>query len=225
MNHLRLVVCAALLLTHTTTLAQNESLKTGVKQKAWTAANFRSFKCTIMPGSSPALIGEGIAAFDTSEDNVLEIAVSSGDGSSPMVTAHAINTKGTGGSNRRGAAATCSSTGALPSDVAAACSMSGDDKSPMIRFTLPLSALGEPAKDRSYIGTVTIVKRIAREVSSEVTRSKKGYEYYKAQSDKLATPAEVYPGLIFIAACDSSKLIAKGGKPAVATYDLAVGKK
>ena len=221
MNHLRLVACAALLLTHTITLAQNESLRTGVKQKSWTLANFRSFTCTLMPGSSPALIGEGIAAFDTNEDNGVEIAVSSGDGSSPMVTAHAINTKGTGGSNRRGAAPTCSSTGAPPSDVATACSMSGDDKSPLIRFTVPLSALGEPATGRSYVGTVTIVKRSASEAPSEVARSKKGYDYYKSHSDMSAARG----GLTFIATCDSSKLTAKGGKPAAATYDLAVGKK
>ena len=55
--------------------------------------------------------------------------------------------------------------------------------------------------------------------------SNKGYDYYRAHDDMAAAKVRVNPDMLIIASCDSTKLTAKGDKPMMATYDLAVGKK
>ncbi len=91
---------------------------------------------------------------------------------------------------------------------------------------VPLAALGDSATAKSYVGTVTIVKRASSEPLIGMYLSKKGYDYYQVQNNnRLVAGIHANPGLMVLATCDSSKLAAKGDKPMTATYDLAVAKK
>lgn len=223
MHHVRLVAAAALLIP-AIGLAQGDGANRGQKAKAWLVSNFRSFDCALSSGSASALTGGGTVSFDASGDGGIDLAVTSGEGGVPTITAHAINTKGTGAAGRT-ATQSCRSSNTLTDSSAPACSVSGDAQSPTVNFTVPLSALGDPAAARNYVGTVTIVKRASGETMTGKYLSKKGYDYYQAQGDMAAAKGDAGPGLLVIASCDSAKLTAKGSKPMAASYDLAVAKK
>lgn len=225
MHSLKLVITATLLFTSTVSFAQDNNAKIGEKQKAWLPPNFRSFNCAVAPGPSSALIGAGTVSFEASEGSGVDVAVTSGDSGVPTITAHAINSKGTGATNGRMVTQSCLTANSSSDSSAAACSVSGDVESPAVRFTLPLEALGGLAAAKSYVGTVTIVKRTSTNSMIGMYLSKKGYDHYQAQSDKAAAKGDPNPALMVIASCDSSKLTAKGGKPMAASYDLAVAKK
>ena len=94
------------------------------------------------------------------------------------------------------------------------CAVSGSPNSPEVRFVVPLAAFGDAASGKSYVGTVTIVKRAADAAAIARFLSKKGYDHYQARGIEMTV----------VAACDTSGLSAKAGQP-VAHYDLAVGKK
>ncbi len=225
MRNLKFAMTAALLMVPSAGLTQGDAAKLGQKQKAWMVANFQSFACALTPGSTAAVTGTGTVSFDASADGGVDLTVVSGDGGVPTITAHAINTKGTGASNGRAAAQPCGAIKA-PSDPGAAnCSLSGDDQSPAVHFSIPLAALGGPAASESYVGTVTIVKGPASEPMVGQYLSKKGYQYYQARSDLASARASADPELLVIARCDSAKLISKSGKPMTSTYDLAFAKK
>jgi hypothetical protein len=220
------LAAAALLITPTICVAETNA-KIGQNQKMWMPANFRSFDCALAPGPSSALTGGGVVSFDASDDSGVDLAVSSGNGGVPTVTAHAINIKGMAATSHRMAPQSCTTAPASSgtSSGAAACSVSGDVEAPTARFTVPLAALGDLAAAKSYVGTVTIVKRASSEAMVGKYLSKKGYDYYQAQGNVAAVRDPADPGLKVIATCDSTNVIAKGGKPMTATYDLAVGKK
>ena len=118
----------------------------------------------------------------------IEIVVS-GDDDLPTVTAHAINTKGTGAQNGRAAAQSCgiepSPRGTLPAisrtkPDTATCAISGGSDRTEVTFTLPLALLASDAAAKSYVGHVTLIKRgddagsakiVAACTSSGVTRA------------------------------------------------------
>jgi hypothetical protein len=223
MTLLRHYVAAALIVTPTLAAAQDGSVRLGQKQKAWMVANFRTgLACAASPGGS-AVSFSGQALFDASSDGGIEISVTTDGGGMPVVTAHAINTKGTGGSNHRAAAQACAAGGGS-SDGAASCSLWGDPHEADVRFTVPLSALGELGKSKELTGHVTLIKR-SPDLAARALLSKKGYDYYKAQSDLSAAGATANPAMTLLATCDSSKLTSKGEKPMIATYDLVLLKK
>jgi hypothetical protein len=223
MRNVKLAAIAALVLVPSIGLTQDDAAKLGQKQKAWQVANFQSFACTQAAGSS--LTGTGTASFDGTADGGIDVAVAPGDGGAPTVSAHAINTKGTGGVNGRSAASSCSAVKAARGAGAATCSLSGDEQAPTVRLSVPLTALGGPDAPSSYVGTVTIVKGASSEPLVGQYLSKKGYDYYRAQSDLGATKASGEPDVLVIAHCDSAALTSKSGKPTTASYDLAVAKK
>lgn len=221
MDRLKLVVAAALLVAPASGQAQEANAELGQKQKPWMVANFRTVDCASVSGA--AITGRGTASFDTGRSGGVDVIVRSGDGGVATITAHAINTKGTGATNGRMAAQTCPTAEGPPS-AAAACSVSGDEQSPSVRFLVPLTALGSSGPDKAYVGTVTIVKHASTDSLIGIYLSKKGYDYYQAQGWSSGVAA-ANDDLLVIATCDSAKLVGKGGKPSVATYDLAVGKK
>ena len=196
-------------------------------QIALVSANFEHGleECTLTPvGGDYALSAAGHASF--AGGGGLDIAIEGAGESAPTVAAHAINTKGTGATNHRAADRACAL--AKSARVAngrggagsAVCTVSGDPDAPDLRFTVPLSALGARG------GHVTLMKREPGSPALAKWLSKKGYDYYQAQSDlgRQAADPEVIE-MTVVASCDSSGLTAKGGKPSTATYDLAVGKK
>lgn len=220
MHNLKVVAAAAaLLVTPSISLAQDAKLSQ--KQKAWLASNFQSFDCEVVPRPTLALIGAGAVSFEAKGDSGIDLAVTSGNGGVPTVSAHAINTKGTGAANGRTTTGPCPTTDASSGSSVPVCSVSGDVQLPLARFTVPLAALGASAAGESYVGTVTIVKRASSEDLIGMYLSKKGYDYYQVQNRMGAAN----PGMLVIARCDSTKLTAKGSKPMTATYDLAVAKK
>lgn len=192
------------------------------KQKAWLTSNFRSgLACSGVEDGVVAFAGP--ASFDASGKGVVEVTVTRRAGAAPIVSAHAINTKGTGAAGRSPASApACPAV--KPGD-APACTLSGDAQSPTVSATIPVSVFGDAQASR-YVGTVTIVKRSEADVTAPGPgNSRKGYDYYQAQSDLAAAAAQVNPSLRYLATCDSSALSSKGSKPLLATYDLAVAKK
>lgn len=225
------VVAVALIIAPAVAASQEEA-KLGQKQKAWMVSNFRSgLECSgvsaggIAGGviAGRALAWRGQASFDASSKGGIEVTVIRQRGGVPTVTAHAINTKGTGANNGRAAVPICPAAPSSP-DVAT-CTVSGDAHAPMVTATIPVSVLADASASR-YVGTVTIVKRSEADVTAPGPgNSKKGYDYYQAQSDLAAAAAQVNPSLRYLATCDSSALSSKGSKPSVATYDLAVAKK
>lgn len=223
MHSLKLIAIAALVVTPAVGHAQENSAKLGQKQKAWLVSNFRTFECGLTPGRSSVLTGAGTVSFEAGTDGGVDVAVTSGDGGVPTITAHAINTKGTGATNGRVATPACGAAAASSDSGAATCSVSGDDQAPTVRFSVPLSALGGDAA--SYVGTVTIVKGPANESAIGMYLSKKGYDYYQARGDMTAAKAGDVPALMIVARCDSAALTAKAGNPTRASYDLAVAKK
>ena len=226
MRSLKLVTATALLFTPTLGLAQDGSARVGVKQKAWMVSNFRSFDCSLS-GSPAALSGTGTVSFDASGNGGIEVAVSTGADGAPVVSAHAINTKGTGSNNGRGMNNTCAIRAADGADSSkgATCDLSGDANAPTVHFTVPLSAFGDGSTAKNYVGHVTLIKQ--RTAPGEGAR--KGYEYYKAQSDMSSAHANANPLYTGIATCGTNaladKTAPKSSSPMIATYDLAVAKK
>ena len=226
MRSLKLVTAAALLFTPTLGLAQDGSARIGVKQKAWMVSNFRSFDCSLS-GSPASLSGTGAVSFDASGDGGIEVAVSAGPDGAPVVSAHAIKTKGAG-ANDRGMNNTCAiraADGADPSK-GATCDLSGDASAPTVHFTIPLSAVGDGSTAKNYVGHVTLIKQ--RTAPGEGAR--KGYEYYKAQSDMSSAHANANPLYTAVATCGTNALAdktapKKGSTPMVLTYDLVMAKK
>jgi hypothetical protein len=211
MRPLRQFLLAVLVVTPTFASAQ-DAARLGGKQKLWMAANFRTgLTCSATPGGS-AVSFSGQASFDASGDSGVDVSISSIGGVLPTISAVAINTKGAGADKGRTAAQTCPVGGAA-SDGAASCSVSGDPHEATVRFTVPLAALGELGKSKELTGHVTLIKR-SPDPAARAWQSKKGYDYYQAQS------------LTLLATCDSSGgSAAKGDKPVRATYDLVMGKK
>lgn len=222
MHSFKLIATAALLIAPAIGHAQADSAKIGNKQKAWMVANFTTVDCGLTPGTSPALTGGGTVSFDPGGDGGIGLAVATGEGGSPTITAHAINTKGTGATNGRVANQSCGTARGSSGGSAATCSVSGDEQSPTVRFNVPLAALGEDAAAKNYVGTVTIVKGPAGESTVGMYLSKKGYDYYQARTDEAAAKVGGGTVLMVVASCDTSGLTAKGGKPS--GYDLAVAK-
>lgn len=225
------VVAVALIIAPAVASSQ-EAAKLGQKQKAWMVSNFRSgLECSgvsaggIAGGAIAgiAIAFRGQASFDASGKGGIEVTVTRQAGGVPTVTAYAINTKGTGTSAGRAAVPTCP---AAPSSAdVATCTVSGDADAPRVSAAIPLSVFGDASASR-YVGTVTIVKRSEADVTAPSPgNSRKGYDYYQAQSHLAAAAAQVNPSLRYLATCDSSALSSKGGKPSLATYDLAVAKK
>lgn len=225
-------VMSVVLLVVPCVVPAQEGAKPGQKQKAWLVSNFRSgLECSgISAGgiAGGAIAGRAIAlrgqaSFDASGKGGIEVTVTRQAGGVPTVTAFAINTKGTGTSSGRAAGPICPDAPSSP-DVAT-CTVSGDAHAPMVSAAIPLSVFGDASASR-YVGTVTIVKRSEADVMAPGPgNSRKGYDYYRAQSDLTAAAAQVDPSLRYLATCDSSALSSKGSKPWAATYDLAVAKK
>ncbi|MEG3153618.1 hypothetical protein [Sphingomonas sp. RB1R13] len=231
MRSLKLVTATALLFTPSLGLAQDGSAMVGVKQKAWMVSNFRSFDCALS-GSPASLSGTGTVSFDSSGDGGIEIAVSTGPDGAPVVSAHAINTKGTGANNGRGMNNTCVIRAADGADQpkGATCDLSGDASAPTVRFTVPLSAFGDGSTAKNYVGHVTLIKQRTVSPLIHMWQSKKGYDYYKAQSDMSSAHASTNPLYTPVATCSTNALAEKtppkgGGKPMTSTYDLVLLKK
>lgn len=214
-------VAAALVFAPAVASSQEEA-RAGHKQKAWLTSNFRSgLACSSVENDILSFTGR--ASFDASGKGGIEVTVTRGPRAAPTVTAHAINTKGTGAAGR--APASVSACPAVKPGDATACTLSGDAESPTVSASIPVSVFGDAQASR-YIGTVTIVKRSEADVTSPGPgNAKKGYDYYQAQSQLAAAAAQVNPSLRYLATCDSSALSSKGSKPSLASYDLAVAKK
>lgn len=215
-------------------LAQAPAGRLGrANQKAWLPANFRTglADCAVLrQGDGFAVAGEGSAVFDESDEadkgadaGGVDFAVAPGAGAVPEVAAHAINTKGTGGSNHRAGAQSCalapSPRGTLPAERRAAppnatCSVSGDADAPVVHFAVPL-ALFDPAgtdtKKKNYVGHVTLIKQRTVAPGGHAT------DWIKPSYD--GTPLRI------VARCDAGGIAAKGGQPMRASYDLALAKK
>ena len=226
MRSLKLVTATALLFTPSLGLAQDGSARGGPKQLGGLIYNFRSFDCALVTGQPPFLSGSGTGSFGASGDGGIEVAVSAGPDGAPVVSAHAIKTKGAG-ANDRGMNNTCAiraADGADPSK-GATCDLSGDASAPTVHFTIPLSAFGDGSTAKNYVGHVTLIKQ--RTAPGEGAR--KGYDYYKAHSDMASAHAHANPLYTPVATCSTNaladKTAPKGGKPMIATYDLVMQKK
>lgn len=234
MNRFDQAFAVMLLVTPTLALAQEQEQeqaeRIGTKQKAWLVANFRTglSDCAIAPLKQGfAVSGTGVASFDDSDGDGLDFAVATAAGAAPAVTALAIKTKGTSAKRQRAVDAVCEASAADKASDGASptCAVSGSPNSPQVRFVVPLAVFGDAGSAKSYVGTVTIVKRAAHSAAVAKFLSKKGYDYYTAQSDRVARASAAQPiEMTVVATCDTSGLSAKAGQP-VAHYDLAVGKK
>lgn len=223
-------VAVMLLVTPTLSLAQEQAERIGTKQKAWLPASFRTglSDCAIAPLKQGfAVSGTGVASFDDSDGDGLDFSIATAAGAAPTVTALAIKTKGTGAQRQRAVDAVCvaAADGKASDGSSPTCAVSGSPNSPEVRFVVPLAAFGDAGSAKSYVGTVTIVKRAAGAAAVARFLSKKGYDYYQAQSGRAARASAAQPiEMTVVAACDTSGLSAKAGQPVV-HYDLAVGKK
>lgn len=232
MKRLYHAVAVMLLVTPALALAQEQTERVGHKQKAWQTASFRTglSNCAIAPLTQGfAVSGTGVASFDDRDGDGLDFSIATAAGIAPTVTALAIKTKGTGAQRQHAVDAVCEATasadGKASDGSSPTCAVSGSPNSPEVRFVVPLAAFGDAGSAKSYVGTVTIVKRAADAALIAQFLSKKGYDYYQAQSDRAAGASAAQPiEMTVVAACDTSGLSAKAGKP-VAHYDLAVGKK
>ena len=232
MKKLYHAVAVALLVTPTLALSQEQAERIGIKQKAWLPANFRTglSDCAIVPLKTGfALAGTGAASFDDSDGDGLDFSIATVAGAVPTVTALAIKTKGTGAQRQRAMDSVCeakaSPDGSASSASSPACAVSGSPDAPAVRFVVPLSTWSDAASAKSYVGTVTIVKRAADAAVIAHFLSRKGYQYYRAHSDMSARARMAQPiEMTVVAACDTSGLSAKAGQP-VAHYDLADSKK
>ena len=221
-----------LLVTPTLARAQEQAERIGTKQKAWLVSNFRTglSDCAIAPLKQGfAVSGTGVASFDDSDGDGLDFTIATVAGAAPAVTALAIKTKGTSAQRQRAVDAVCeasaTSAGTASDSFSPTCAVSGSPNSPQVHFVVPLAVFGDAGPAKSYVGTVTIVKRAADAAAVAQFLSKKGYDHYMAQSDRAARASAAQPiEMKVVAACDTSGLSAKAGKP-VAHYDLAVGKK
>ena len=232
MNRLYHAVAVMLLVTPTLALAQEQTERIGTKQKLWLAASFRTglSDCAIAPLKQGfAVSGTGVASFDDRDGDGLDFSIATAAGIAPTVTALAIKTKGTGAQRQRAVDQACpaaaSPDGGATSGASPVCAVSGSPDAPEVRFWVPLAAFGDAAPGKNYVGTVTIVKRAADAAAVARFLSKKGYDYYQAQSATAARASAAQSiEMTVVAACDTSGLAAKAGQP-VAHYDLAVGKK
>lgn len=232
MKKLYHAVALALLVTPTLALAQEQAPSTEAKQKAWLVANFRAGlgDCAIVPIKEGfALSGTGAASFDDRDGDGLDFSITTVAGAAPAVTALAIKTKGTGAQRQRAMDSVCEATaspdGRTSSGSSPACAVSGSPDAPAVRFVVPLSTWSDAASAKSYVGTVTIVKRAADAAVIAHFLSRKGYQYYQARSNMSARVSMAQPiEMTVVAACDTSGLSAKAGQP-VAHYDLAVNTK
>lgn len=221
-------VAVMLLVTPALALAQAERIET--RHKKWLTSNFRTglSDCAIAPLKQGfAVSGTGVASFDNSDGGGLDFSIATAAGVAPTVTALAIKTKGTGAQRQRAVDAVCvaAADGRASDGSSPTCAVSGSPNSPEVRFVVPLAAFGDAGSAKSYVGTVTIVKRAAGAAAVAKFLSKKGYDYYQAQSGTAARASAAQPiEMTVVAACDTSGLSAKAGQP-VAQYDLAVGKK
>ena len=225
-------VAVTLLVAPTLALSQGPAERIGTKQKAWLTSNFRTgpSDCAIVPQKEGfALSGTGVATFDDNDGDGLDFSIAAAAGAAPVVTALAIKTKGTKAQRQRALETVCEVTaspdGNASSGSGPTCAVSGSTDAPEVRFVVPLTTFGDVGSAKLHAGSVTIVKRAAD--AAAVTRflSKKGYDYYQAQSGRAARASAAQPiEMTVVAACDTSGLSAKAGQP-VAHYDLAVGKK
>lgn len=223
MKLLHYYIAAVLIVAPTLASAQETAARIGQKQKAWLVSNFRTgLTCSASPGGAVSFSGQ--LSFDDSDNDGIEIAVSSDGGATPVITAHAINIKGTGANSQRTVVQACP-VGGASRDGAASCSLWGDPHEADFSITVPLSALADgPSAAKNYVGHVTLIKqRTSAAISAWL--SKKGYDYYRAQNDRSAAGATIDPAMTPLATCDSSKLTTKGEKPIIATYDLVLLKK
>lgn len=231
-----IIAAAAILITPAIAreqIAQSEGSQRQ-KQKAWIPANFRVGLDACSLSRTPdgfAVSGTGAINFD--EDASIDLVIGESNNGEPSVTAHAINTKGTGAQNHRtmeGQACTLapSPRGTIPAGAAVAeqtatCAVSGDPDTPLLTFEIPLSAFGAA---KSIVGHVTLIKREPGTTPVTHFLSKKGYDYYQAKSEMAApTGASSDIEMEVIASCDTSGLTAKAKQPMRASYDLALGKK
>lgn len=223
-------VAVILLVTPALALAQEQAERIGTRHKPWLTSNFRTglSDCAIAPLKQGfAVSGTGVASFDNSDGGGLDFSIATAAGVAPTVTALAIKTKGTGAQRQRAVDAVCvaAADGRASDGSSPTCAVSGSPNSPEVRFVVPLAAFGDAGSAKSYVGTVTIVKRAAGAAAVAKFLSKKGYDYYQAQSGTAARASAAQPiEMTVVAACDTSGLSAKAGQP-VAQYDLAVGKK
>lgn len=171
------------------------------KQKAWSPANFRTRLDECALTRTPdgfAVSGSGV--IDLDEDGRLDLAITEGSNGEPTVSAHAINTKGTGGRNGRMAngqacALAPSPRGTLPSTwkevpQVATCAVSGDPDRPRLTFDIPLSVFGTA---KPYNGHITLIRH----------------------SEGVAPDAE----MTVIASCDTDGLT-KAGQPVRTVYEV-----
>lgn len=212
--------------------AQEQAERIGTKQKAWLTSNFRTglSECAIAPLKQGfAVSGTGVASFNDSDGDGLDFSIATAAGVAPTVTALAIKTKGTSAQRKRAVDQACpaapSPDGGASSGASPVCAVTGSPDAPEVRFWVPLAAFGDAGSGKSYVGTVTIVKRAADAAAAARFLSKKGYDFYQAQSGRANRASAAQPiEMTVVAACDTSGLSAKAGQP-VAHYDLAVGKK
>jgi len=182
-------------------IAQSEGVQRQ-KQKAWSPANFRTRLDECALTRTPdgfAVSGSGV--IDLDEDARLDLAITEGSNGEPTVSAHAINTKGTGGRNGRMAngqacALAPSPRGTLPAGAVmaqqtATCAVSGDPDRPRLTFDMPLSVFGTA---KTHGGHVTLIRH----------------------SEGAAYDVEMK----VIASCDTSRLAAKVGQPVWGNYEL-----
>jgi hypothetical protein len=105
-------------------------------------------------GDSASVSGSMVVA--TAGDGV-ELDVSASPGGAPMVSAHAINTKGTGATNKGRMAAPPACTAGGGAAPAASCSVVQGADGVTVTFSVPLSAFG--SSEKTFKGHVTLLKR------------------------------------------------------------------
>jgi hypothetical protein len=170
------------------------------------------------------LSGTGVASFDDSDGDGLDFSIMTAAGAAPAVTALAIKTKGTGAQRQRVTEHACGADRTASSGSGPTCAVSGSPDAPAVRFVVPLATFGDAGSAKSYVGTVTIVKRAADAAVIAHFMSRKGYAYYQARSIGASANSSQPIEMTVVAACDTSGLSTKAGQP-VAHYDLAVNKK
>lgn len=128
-------------------------------------------RCTVRrTGTGATVVAKMFVRFQPDQrlpaTTALDVEVSGGPGGDlPTVSAHAINTKGTGAQNGRAASQACAAELAPRTPVAArlapeaaTCTVSGGADAEW-NFTLPLASLAPAAAAKNYVGHVTLIKR------------------------------------------------------------------
>lgn len=161
------------LMLSTTALTQAAERKSG----AVTAADFnydtRLERCALrQEGDGVSVTAKLFVQFQPDQrlapEDGLDLNVAATGSGAPTVTAHAINTKGTGATNGRATGQDCSvepsprgtiPAGARTPATQATCSLATEGNNLAWSFTVPLAAFGPESTAKNYVGHVTLIKR------------------------------------------------------------------